>query len=71
MFKFIFDENHFFIEEETPQSKKVGINIDGIGNIMDLPGLMFIDEECGNLKEVVDGGELTRINDRTRKSEVL
>ena len=71
MFKFIFDENHFFIEEETPQSKKVGINIDGIGKIMDLPGLMFIDEECGNLKEVVDCGELTRINDRTRKSEVL
>ena len=71
MFKFIFDENHFFIGEETPQSKKVGIDIDGIGNIMDLPGLMFIDEECGNLKEVVDCGELTRINDRTRKSEVL
>ena len=71
MFKFIFDENHVFIEEETPQSKKVGIDIDGIGNIMDLPGLMFIDAECGNLKEVVDGGKLTRINDRTRKSDVL
>ena len=26
---------------------------------MDFPGLMLIDEECGNLKVVIDGGELT------------
>ena len=32
---------------------------------------MFINEECGNLKVVVDGGELTRNNDRERKSKVL
>ena len=38
---------------------------------MDLPGLMFINEECGNFKVVVDGGELTRNNDRERKSKVL
>ena len=35
----------FTIEEE----------LDGIGNLMDLPRLMFIDEECGNPKVVVDG----------------
>ena len=38
---------------------------------MDLLRLMFIDEECGNLKVVFDGGELTRSNNRKRKSEVL
>ena len=61
MSKFIFEENHVFIEEETPQSNKVvtveeevdGIDIDGIANLMDLPGLMFIDGECGNLKVVL------------------
>ena len=48
-----------FLEEETPQSNKVvtveeeldGIDIDGIRNLMDLPWLMFIDQECGNLKK--------------------
>ena len=39
------------VEEEQD-----GIDIDGIGNLMDLPKLMLIDEECGNLKVVVDGG---------------
>ena len=38
---------------------------------MDLPRLMFIDEECGNLKVVVDGGEPTRNNNRKKSSEVL
>ena len=41
---FIFEKNHVFIEEETPQSNKVatveeeldGIDIDGIGNLLDL-----------------------------------
>ena len=32
---------------------------------------MFINEECGNFKVVVNGGELTRNSDRKRKSEVL
>ena len=32
---------------------------------------MFIDEECGNFKVVVDGGQLTRNNNRKEKSEVL
>ena len=55
---FIFEENHVFIEEETPQSDKIAaieeeldwIDIDGIGNFLDLPGLMLINGECGNLK---------------------
>ena len=38
------------------EEKQDGIDIDGIGNLMDLPKLMFIDEECGNLKVVVDNG---------------
>ena len=46
----------FLAEEELD-----GIDIDGIGNLEDLPRLIFIDEELGNLKVVVDGGEqLTR-----------
>ena len=59
---FIFEENPRF-HWRNPSNKAVtveevldGIDIDGIGNLMDLPGLMFIDEECGNLKVVVDGG---------------
>ena len=60
---FIFEENHVFVEEGIPSNKfdaveqeQDGIDIDGIGNLMDLPKLMFIDEDCGNLKVVVDGG---------------
>ena len=60
---FIFEENHVFIEEGNPQTilmqlrkNKMEFDIDGIGNVMDLPKLMFIDEEYGNLKVVVDGG---------------
>ena len=46
--------------------------VDGIGNLVDLPGLiMFIDEKCENLKVVVDGRELTRNHNRKRRSEVL
>ena len=36
-----------------------GINIDDIGNLEDLLRIVFIHEECGNLKIFVDGGELT------------
>ena len=71
---FLFKENCVFIEEEDNPTDKVviveekldGINIDG--NLVDLPRLMFIDEKCGNLKVVVDGGELTRKNSREKKS---
>ena len=75
----IFKENHVSIEEEDNPSDKVVIveeeldsaDIDAIENLLDLPRLMFIDEECGNLKVVVDGGERTRNNNRKKKSEVL
>ena len=35
-----------------------GIDID-IGKVEDLLRIVFIHEECGNLKVFVDGGELT------------
>ena len=40
----------------TVEEEQDGINIGGTGNLMDLPKLMFINEEYGNLKVVVDGG---------------
>ena len=48
-----------------------GIDVDGIGNLMNLPRLTFMDEECGNLKVVVDCGELTKNINREEKSGVL
>ena len=55
---FIFKENHVFIEEEdNPSDKAVTIEeLDGTENLVDLPKLMFINEECEILKVVVDGG---------------
>ena len=61
---FILKENHIFFEgEDNPPDKVIiveeldGIDIDGIENLMDLPRLiMFIDEKCGILKAVIDGG---------------
>ena len=73
----IFEENYVFIEEGNPQTKLIQLRKnkmelkDGIGNLMDFPRLLFIDEECGNLKVVVDGGEFTRNDNRKGKSEVL
>ena len=45
---FIFKENHVFIEKEQTPSEKVVIveeEIDCIGNLEDLPRLVFIDKE--------------------------
>ena len=58
----IFKENHYFIEKDNHSDKVVMVaeELNGIGNFMDLPRLIFIDEECGNLNIVVDGGEFTR-----------
>ena len=76
----VFKENHVFIEEKDNLSVKAvmveeeldDIDMDGIGNLADLPRLMLIDEQCGNLKIlVVYGGELTRNNNRKKISEVL
>ena len=62
-FKFYFWRRSRFYRREkssnkvnTVEEEQDGINITGIGNLMDLPKLMFIDEECGNLKVVIDGG---------------
>ena len=71
---FIFKENYFFIEEEDKPSDKPVIveeKLDGIGNLVELPKLMFIYEECANLEGVVDGGGVTRKSNRKKKSEVL
>ena len=63
MFKFYFWRKLRFHWRGKPSNKvnavqeeQEGIDIDGIGNLMDLPKLMFIDEEYGNLKVVVEGG---------------
>ena len=42
------------------QKAVIGIKIDDTGNLENLLRVVFIDEECGNLKVVNDGGELTR-----------
>ena len=62
-FKFYFWWKSRFYGRGKPSNKvnaveeeQDGIDIDGIRNLMDLPKLMFIDEECGDLKIVVDGG---------------
>ena len=53
---FIFKENHVLNEEENTLQKVVeelnDIDINEIGNLEDLPRLVFIDEKCGNLKVV-------------------
>ena len=36
-----------------------GIDMDDIENSEDFLRILFIHEECGNLKVLVDGGELT------------
>ena len=45
--------------------------LDGIENLVDFSRLMLIDEECWNLKVVVDGEQVTRYNNRKKSSEVL
>ena len=61
---FIFKVNYVFMEEKDNPSEKVaklnGTEIDGIWNLGYLPGTVFIDYECWNLKVVVYGGQLTR-----------
>ena len=46
------------------------VDIDEIGDLENLPRFVFIDEECGNLKVVNDGGELTRNINQKKKSDV-
>ena len=42
------------------------VDIDNIGNL-DLYRLVFLDEECGNIKVAIDGGEFT-ININKKRS---
>ena len=72
--RFILKENHVFIAwEDNPSDKVViveeelnGTAIYGLRNLVDLPRLILIDEECGNLKLVVDGWEFTRNKNRKK-----
>ena len=47
------------------------IDIDDIRNLENLSRPVFIEEECGNLKVVVDGGELTRNIKKKKKPRGL
>ena len=47
---FICEENQVFIKQDNPSGKVVtikeeldAVEVDGIGNLVDLPGLIFID----------------------------
>ena len=69
---FIFKENHIFIEEENNSSKnfiQVDKELDGIRGFQILLRLVFIYVKCGNLKVVVDGGELNRNINQKKKSD--
>ena len=48
-----------------------GIDIDDIRNLEDLLRIVFIHEECGNLKVFVDGRELTGSINKKKKPGVL
>ena len=48
-----------------------GIDINDTGNLEDLLRIVFIHEECGNLKVLVDDGELTRDINKKKKLGVL
>ena len=57
-----------FIKEEGSPTEKVVIADD---ILEDLPRLVFIDEDCGNYKVFIDGGELTRNINKKKKYNVL
>ena len=72
---FVFKENHI-IEENNPSEKNVtdeldGIDIDDIGNLEDFLGIVFVHEECWNLKVFVGSGKLTRHINEKKKPGVL
>ena len=69
---------HGFVKKSNPSEKNViveeeldCIDIDDIGNLEASTRLVFIDEECGNLIVVNDGGELTRNINQKKKSDLL
>ena len=75
---FIFKGNHVVIVEDNLSEKNIiveeeldGINRDDIGNLEYLLILVIINEECWNLKLVVDGGEVARNINQMKKLEIL
>ena len=72
-------ENHVFIEEKDNLSEKVIIaeeeldcvDMDGIGNVENLPRLVLIDKECENCNVVADGGKLTGNINKKKETVVL
>ena len=76
VFVVLFSKYYGFVKKATLQKKFIfekeldRIDRDDIGNLEDSPRLLFIDEECGNLKVANDGEE--RIgNISQKKSDVL
>ena len=72
IFLVLFSKNGF-VKKSNPSEKNViveeeldCIDIDDIGNLEDSPRLVFIDEDCGNLIVVNDGGELIEILTKRR-----
>ena len=66
---FIFKEfeKHNPLEAIVIVKEELGsIDVDDIGNLEDLLRIVFINEEWGNLKVFVDGGELTRYINKER-----
>ena len=63
----VFQKNYGFVKKSNPSEKNVivekeldCIDIDDIiGNLKYSPRLVFINEGCGNLIVINDGGELT------------
>ena len=58
-------EKVVIVEEELNR-----VDIDDIGNLENLPRFVFIDEECGNLKVVNDGGKLSSNINQKKKADV-
>ena len=63
------------IKSRTPRLQKVvvfegdkGIDKADIGNLEDLLRVVLINESCGNLKGVIDGGQLTRNINQKKKT---
>ena len=51
-----YQRRHLINKVVTVEEELDEIDIDGVGNSLNLPRLMFIDEDCGNLKVLVSGG---------------
>ena len=71
---FIFKNKSRFHWRKYPSEKAVTAaeerNRFDIDDIEDSPRFVFINEECGNLKVVNDGGELTRDINQKKKLDV-